>query len=79
MSKQDNTGGYDGSGCIPPALPPYLCGFAIAPVLFALLQRPGRYRSYCVYDENCDPEVRLEHDYMRLHLEDNDDPKVTLR
>ena len=47
-----------------PELPRYVNGFATAPVLFALLQRSGVYRSYCVFDKR--REIYLEHDCLWL-------------
>ena len=56
---------------IPKELPATVAGFATAPVLFALLQRPGRYASYCVH-ANANPERGprcFEHEDMRLRLQ----------
>ena len=56
---------------IPKELPATVAGFATAPVLFALLQRPGRYRSYCVHaNANQERGPRcFEHDDMQLRLQ----------
>ena len=49
-------------------LPATVAGFATAPVLFALLQRPGRYASYCVHTNgNAHMYPRyLEHEDIKL-------------
>ena len=49
-------------------LPATVAGFATAPVLFALLQRPGRYASYCVHTNgNAQMYPRcLEHEDIEL-------------
>ena len=58
---------------IPKELPATVAGFATAPVLFALLQRSGRYGSYCVHvhvhaNQERGPRC-FEHDDMRLRLQ----------
>ena len=56
---------------IPKELPATVAGFDTAPMLFALLQRPGRYASYCVHaNANLERGPRcFEHDDMRLRLQ----------
>ena len=58
----------------PQLIPAYVCGFATAPITFALLQRPGRYRSYCVY--NAQTRKCLEHDSLRLQRHEPEDAKL---
>jgi hypothetical protein len=46
----------------PPVFDSYVDGFSTAPILFALLQRRGRWRSFCVHTELLESEVSSHDD-----------------